>query len=391
MLRITSSGAKQARASNVLTRGRACVQVARGGARTASVVTSIARGIAVRSFKTRSIFGALVALLLLIATVASAQQTVQFNAAVTGGTAPVGATVYENANAKSWGATVLAVHGFTETAACWQPLAEALFSNPATKLLIKRVIALDLPGHGNSPIPMLESNLFGNLTIYDNVSVIIQAIDFLRAQGLGPHVIMGHSMGGLEIQSAQEQLLASGSSLAQHGVYSAILLAPVPVANITEWTPAATTIPDVYIHHDNGDYIVLDAIGALYGGGFSTTASTPEAPVITPAAFSLDFTGLIGAEPIVTTGQLVGAIPGLPRPSARQGAFAPRHGTLLTIIGFSEDILTPAVLQPELYEWLLGRPGLMYEEVVAPDAVHSMYLVNPEGMLDQLFDLDGMF
>ena len=155
---------------------------------------------------------------------------------------------------------------------------------------------------------------------------------------------------------------------------------------------ASAPLPDSYYRTDNGRYIVIDAQGALFGGGFSTTASTPTMPVVTPAAFTLDFTGLIGAEPEVTTGQLVGAIPDLPRPSARQGAFAPlKNGTLLTIIGFSEDILTPAALQPALYQHLLGRQGLMYHEIVAPDAVHSMFITNPVGLLDQLFDFDNMF
>jgi pimeloyl-ACP methyl ester carboxylesterase len=330
-------------------------------------------------------------LLCCFSTAAAAQQNIQFNVAVTGGTAPVSATVYENAQALPVGATVLAVHGFTETAASWKPLIQALFTHPATKLRVKRVIALDLPGHGNSPIPVLASGLFGNLTIYDNVGVLIQAIDTLRAQGLGPRVLLGHSMGGLEIQAAQEQLLASGSSLAQHGVLRAILLAPVPVANITAWTPASTELPQSYLRFDNGTYIVLDMLGALFGGGFSTTASTPNNPVVTPAAFGLDLTGLIGAEPLLTAAQLVGSIPNLPRPSARQGAFALRNGTLLTVIGFSEDILTPAALQPALYEHLLGRPGLMYQEVVAPDAVHAMFISNPQGMLDQLFDFANSF
>jgi pimeloyl-ACP methyl ester carboxylesterase len=328
----------------------------------------------------------------LVATAASAQQEIQFNVNVTGGTAPVKVTVYTNPNANAAAATVLAVHGFTETGAVWKPLTDALFAHPATKARVKRMILLDLPGHGKSPIPTLASGLFGNLTIYDNVSVIIQAIDILRAQNLGPRVLMGHSMGGLEIQSAQEQLLVQGSSLQKHGVLRAILFAPVPVANITAWTASSAPLPASYYRMDNGTYIVLDTQGAQFGGGFSTTASTPTMPVVTPAAFTLNFTGLIGAEPQVTAGQLVGAIPGLPRPSARQGAFAPLvNGTLLTIIGFSEDILTPAALQPALYQHLLGRQGLMYQEVIAPDAVHSMFIINPVGMLDQLFDFQNMF
>lgn len=333
------------------------------------------------------------AFLLLVAFVAtaSAQQNIQFDVAVTGGAARISATVHENPKAP-FGATVLAVHGFTETAAMWEPLAGALFAHPATKFRVKRVIALDLPGHGNSPIPVLTAPAaFGTLTIYDNVGVLIQAIDILRARGLGPRVVMGHSMGGLEVQAAQEQLLASGSSLAKKGVFRAILLAAVPVADV-DWTPPPSApLPPAYIRNDNGTYIVLDAMGALYGGGFSTTASTPAMPVITPAAFAIDFTGLIGGEPFATAGQLVGSIPELPRPSARKGAFALRNGTLLTVVGFSEDILTPAAVQPALYEHLLGRRGLMYQEIVAPDAVHSMFLTNPKGMLDQLFGFGDSF
>jgi pimeloyl-ACP methyl ester carboxylesterase len=326
----------------------------------------------------------------LVSSLASAQQTIAFDAAVSGGTAPVNVTVYENSSARPGAANILAIHGFTETAAMWEPLAEALFSRPVTKHLVKRVIALDLPGHGNSPIPTLAAGLFGDLTLYDNVGVVIQAIDFLRAEGLGARMIVGHSMGGLAIQSAQEQLLQGGSSLAKRGVRSAVLLAPVPVAEITAWMPAQSELPPAYLRFDNGTYIVLDAVGALFGGGFSTTASTPTMPVITPAAFALDFTGMIGAEPIVTAGQLVGSIPGLPRPSARAGAFALRNGTLLTVVGFSEDILTPAAQQEPLYEHHLGRRGLLYQEVVAPDAVHSMVITNPHGMLDQLFTFHSM-
>ena len=249
-----------------------------------------------------------------------------------------------------------------------------------------------LLGHGKSPIPTLASGLFGNLSIYDNVGVLIQVIDALRARGLAPRVVLGHSMGGLAIQGAQEKLLAAGSSLAKHGVFSAILMAPVPVAEITAWKPASTDpLPPQYYRDDNGVYIVLDAQAALFSGGFSTTASTPGNPVITPAAFTLDFTGQIGAEPQVTIGQLVGVIPNLPRPSARRGAFSLRNGTLLSVVGFSEDILTPAALQPALYEHLLGRQGLLYQEVVAPDAVHSMMLINPNELLDQLCDLELMF
>ena len=83
---------------------------------------------------------------------AAAQQQIQLNVAVTGGIAPVTLSVRENSQAP-FGSTVLAVHGFTETAKMWDPLASALFAHPVAKHLVKRVIAVDLPGHGLSPIP----------------------------------------------------------------------------------------------------------------------------------------------------------------------------------------------------------------------------------------------
>lgn len=343
------------------------------------------------STQNRSLLTVLALVVSLFATAAHAQQTIQFDVAVTGGTAPVKVTVHENPQAPN-GATVLAVHGFTETAKMWVPLKSALFSHNVAKFLVKRFIALDLPGHGQSPLPTLTT-LFGNLTLYDNVAVVIQVIDALRAQNLGPRVIVGHSMGGLAVQAVQERLLSTGSSLAKKGIVKATLLAPVPVANITAWQPAAGGIPPQYFVDSPvyGRYIMLDQTAALFGGGFSTRASTPTAPVVTPAAFALDFTGMIGAEPSVTAGQLVGAIPTLPRPSAREGAFALRNGTLLTVVGFSEDILTPTETQEPLYVHLLGRQGLLYQEIVAPDAVHSMVITNPTGMLAQLWDFSSMF
>ena len=60
-------------------------------------------------------------------------------------------------------------------------------------------------------------------------------------------------------------------------------------------------------------------------------------------------------------------------------------------MGFSEDILTPVTVQPALYQHLLGRPGgQLYRQINAADAVHSMYIVNPNGFLDQLLDIGNL-
>jgi len=148
-----------------------------------------------------------------------------FDVALGGGATEVCADVYQN-SAAPWGATILAVHGFTETARVFEPLANAMFEDDVLRFTVKRVIALDLPGSGNSaPAVGLPNALFGDLTLHDNVSVVIQAIDTLCSQGLGPRVIMGHSMGGHAVQGVQEALLSQGSSLADYGVRRAILIA----------------------------------------------------------------------------------------------------------------------------------------------------------------------
>ena len=54
-----------------------------------------------------------------VATAARADQDITFNATITGGTAPVTVTVPENPKALPSGATILAVHGFTETGKSW--------------------------------------------------------------------------------------------------------------------------------------------------------------------------------------------------------------------------------------------------------------------------------
>src|SRR5204863_1297142 len=115
-------------------------------------------------------------------------------------------------------------------------LASAIFADNVLGLAVKRIIAIDMPAHGGSGVPSLPSPLlFQDLLIEDNASVVIQSIDTLRGLGKAPQIVIGHSMGGLEVQTAQELLLAQNSSLARHGVPGAILLDAVP-ANGTQWT-----------------------------------------------------------------------------------------------------------------------------------------------------------
>jgi pimeloyl-ACP methyl ester carboxylesterase len=314
-----------------------------------------------------------------------------FNVSVEGtGSARIHASVFTNSAAPN-GITVLAVHGFTETGFTYGPLAGALFADSRLKNRVRRVVAIDMPGHGESSIPagLPSGKKFGDLTIEDNISVLIQSIDALRSQGLGARVVIGHSMGGLALQGAQESLLAQNSSLSAHGIFGAILLAPVP-AQGQQWheNTSSASVLGSYVVTDPqlGSFLSLPDAVSIYGGGFTKldgtlVANAPTVDQVTNNDYNAD-------EPLTTTFQLVGGVPGaLPRPSVRQGAFALRNGTLLAVVSFSQDVLVPAQDLEPLYTYLLGRQGALYRPVTAPDAVHSMFISNPSGLIDGLRDV----
>ena len=112
------------------------------------------------------------ALLLLASASASAQSTLDIPVGLRGGAASVSVTIHENPDAHPGAATVLAVHGFTENADTWAPLTEAMFMHRRTRRHVKRVIALDLPGHGNSDRPVVGPEAVHNMHYTDPVGII---------------------------------------------------------------------------------------------------------------------------------------------------------------------------------------------------------------------------
>jgi len=312
---------------------------------------------------------------------------VTFPVAVRGtGTATIHAVIYQN-NAIATGETALAVHGFTETGTNWDQLSAALFADKLVGKKLKRVVAIDFIGHGNSGFPQnLPNGTFGQLTIEDNVIVLVQSIVALGARQLAPKTIIGHSMGGLAIQAAQQALLSQNSSLAALGINKAVLLAPVPPRD-RPWVrpPSGDVTPFLVTDPVLGTYLSLPP---GVGGGFVTLAGTvvPNAPTNEQIVAR----GYLGIEPFVTAAQLGGApIPlptggsfVLPLPAVSAGAFAPQRGTLLALVSFSQDVLVPAVNLPDLYSYLTGDTSQrLYVPIVASDAVHSMFVSNPTGML----------
>jgi pimeloyl-ACP methyl ester carboxylesterase len=300
------------------------------------------------------------------------------------GSATIHASVYSNPRSFSR-TTVLAVHGLSETGFTFEPLARAIFADRFLGAAVRRVVAIDMPGHGDSTYPAGLPNgaRFGDLLIEDNVSVVLQSIDALRRKGFGASVLMGHSMGGLEVQASQEALLAQGSSLRAHGISSVVLLAPVP-AHGRPWTPASSD-PSAFIVTDAtlGTYLQLTPEAFVFQA-FTTKAGMVAATAPTPAEVAAG--RYVGPEPITTLLELVeqpiplpdGTTTVIPRPSVREGAFGPRNGTLATVVSFSEDVLVPAADLKDLYEYLTGdKRDRLYRPVGADDAVHATYISNP--------------
>jgi pimeloyl-ACP methyl ester carboxylesterase len=337
-----------------------------------------------QSFLTAGLLG----LLFTSAAFADAPTDVYFDVAVRGtGSATIHADVFNNP--KNCGVTtILAVHGFLEVGTMWQPLADAIFADPVLGLAVKRIVSLDMIGHGESSMPTLPSPLkFGDMVIEDNVGVVIQAIDILRSRGLGAQVIMGHSMGGLEVQATQEALLASGSSLAKHGVFGAVLVDAVP-ARGTVWTiPTTADVSQYVVFNDPvlGTYLNLPAFLGPFTQAFNNLSGTLVPG--TPSSATFVANGWMGPEPITLTLELTGTSAPLWRPFVRQNAFKPLNGTVLTVIAGSQDLLTPFADQDDLYTYLTGLPSTgitLFRPIVTDDAVHSMYISNPTGLLQAL-------
>ncbi|HET6334788.1 MAG TPA: alpha/beta hydrolase [Polyangiales bacterium] len=306
------------------------------------------------------------------------------------GNVTIHANVYSNPQ-RPFGETVLAIHGLAETGSVYGPLARAVSGQQPFKKYVGRVIAISLPGHGDSGFPEhLPSGVnFGQLTIEDNVAVVLQALDALRARGTPASVIAGHSMGGLAVQAAQQTLLTQGSSLAARGVRLAILLAPVPPHGRPGTQPPPSDLSAFVVQDPGrGPYLALsNEVWLAQAFGTHAGRLAPNAP--TPDEVSA--AGYNGLEPLTVILQLLesptvladGSTITVPRPSVEGGAFARAKGTRLVLLSFSEDVLVPAADLVDLYGYLTrdsGADGL--REIVADDAVHSMFISNPQELVD---------
>jgi predicted alpha/beta hydrolase len=126
-----------------------------------------------------------------------------------GGTVDIQIDNFENPSKNGGDKTLLAVHGLAHTGATFGPLVKELFKKTGNDK-IGRVLALNFPGRNGSGLP--SNKQFGDLTIEDYTAVLLGVLDQLPKH-IKIESLVGHSMGGLIVQTAQNSLISTGTSL----------------------------------------------------------------------------------------------------------------------------------------------------------------------------------
>jgi pimeloyl-ACP methyl ester carboxylesterase len=306
-----------------------------------------------------------------------------------GGIVDIQIDSFANPNKNAGNKTLLAVHGLAHTGATFEPLANELFKKTGRDK-IDRVLALNFPGRNGSGLP---SNVqFGNLTVEDYTAVLLGVLDQLPKQ-IKIESIVGHSMGALIIQTAQNRLRSAGTSLQkEYGIKNVYLLAtsiPNPLPWLFADSGAASQIAAMLQSADPtlGSHLRLlssnpEEQARLLGIWLSIffTNSLDEFVPGTPFTTALE-SNYVSNEALILTLQLLGSNE-FERPSVDPGIFNKSVQKCFRIVTFSEDLgaLGENLLQEhqDLDTFLTGNAQSANVVLIdAPDAVHDMYIVNP--------------
>jgi pimeloyl-ACP methyl ester carboxylesterase len=333
----------------------------------------------------------------------------------TGVTSDIHVKVFVNDEQPRFGKTVFAIPGWNCTAQIWDQYAEALFTHPFRGVRTSRLIAIDLPGHGESTRP--TEIWFGELLLDDYVTAILATLDGLRGCGICPQEIIGFSQGGLLVQMVQQRLVDSGSSLfEEYGIFRAVLLAPSPAAPI-EWHQTtdgtAETMLALFLVGEDHPYYAQDY--DLLWLHFHVPEDwwpfvffrdpddlvAPDAP--SPA--DIIARGYRAPAPLFSSMQLLGyagEVPGypgeepfFPRPEVSPGIFGLQSGTLLHVVGFEDDTLIYPEESTALFDHLVccpwwSRNTLVEAEGEVHDRVHGLPMSNP-GVIIEAMSEHGWF
>ena len=302
-----------------------------------------------------------------------------------GVTADIHVEIYENRKVPCKANTVLAIHGANSTALSLESFALELTQRPVGGRPVCRVVAVDLPGHGQSPPP--DGAFFGELTLDDYASAVIGVLERLPAEGIRPHTIVGHSMGGMVIQLTQQALLDEGSSLKEaFEIGHAVLLSPA-IPDSVHWTfrdeSDGPLIISMFVQDDPAlgpivtfpPEMFVPLVFSKLDGTLASNAMTAE---------EIAMTGWMNPESLAASGALIG-FGDVAAPDVDAEIFADAHGTKLDLVAFEEDSIIFATDLGPLFTHLTGKPiGPGFVVVEGEITTHGLPQVDPAYMLDAL-------
>jgi pimeloyl-ACP methyl ester carboxylesterase len=278
--------------------------------------------------------------------------------------------------------SVLALAGIGFAAQSWRRMADAVFDTQRKSgKRYCRWYAIDLPGQGASGLP--AGMLFGELTLSDLLSAYRNTWQRLHAMRVRPHTVVGHSRGALLTQMLQHQLVQEGSSLEREfGAEDALLLGASPPASV-EWSAATAelfALISSFVTFTPERGVFAEAPPEVWAFvSYSNLDGVPHPD--TPLADLATYTAPEALAPVLET---FGFAP-FSRPEVARGVFAPRRGTRLTMLAFTQDRFGLLPEQRALYEHLTRDASLSGLVVVDDEfAVHNLHDVKPELILQAL-------
>lgn len=302
-----------------------------------------------------------------------------------GVTVDMGANVVVNPNKPKKGSTILILNGTGQNSNTFIPLSQQLFTDSTTSKLVARTILLNYPGHGNSSFP--QGAKFGDLTLSDYVTSLIESLKNLNAIGMAPDVIMGHSLGSEMLHLAQQRLISQGTNFRKaFGVKTAIFFVPdivgPPAWGFTDSGTGAAVLSMLRVQDpQQGSIVVFPPpvwIGFFYGnlmGQVVQGAPTPDQAVAN---------GFITTDSATMAAEFLGAPP-FKRPTVSAGIFGNSQGTTAGLVALEQDGIYTIKEHQDLYTHLTqDQSGKLFFPLRGPNTVHNLHVFSPASVIDPI-------
>ncbi len=277
--------------------------------------------------------------------------------------------------------TAFFIHGINATAASWERFVKAFFAGDRRRQLCVAA-AMDQPGHGGSGLPSGVS--FGELMVEDYARAAIETLSRLRAEGIRPTILVGHSQGTSTIQTMQQMLTQEGTDLrGRFGVRDVVFLGTQGPMELR----AAFLLPDQSIADLIASLVTTTPEKGTFVQGppsifqqlwFINLNLQPSSK--TPSLETIAGNGWNADVPLFAVLQAAGQA-GFNTPSVAAGVFGPESGSALHLIDFADDPWSLTPRAQEIYEYLTGDASLSgFVTVTDPqnEAVHDYMITHPD-------------